>query len=546
MQNKPSSPKSIVCISSASALLAGSILMSLMQPGLALNLSRATVSTPGVNLHKHGTGFTITTLGKKRKATGSHSVTPIIKPGAFTRLPDRQKSLHKIDKQIKIKPIKKQASNSKPAQFYNVKNKTGRQLAPGVTYKVIKNKMRINLIDIDMSRSSVQMRPIVPSYNFGSLKDVRDHSRDSGAIAAINANYFKKDGVPLGTVMIDGEWVSGPLYDRVALGFTRGGYARIARLGLHGVLHTSIPGHETIWINNINQPRRTGSRCILYTRRWGAKVSLPYDGTLVAIDAQGRVVDKALKQISIPYGGMVVADSKASAIAALSLGDQVKATWQTTPGNWQNIHQAISGGPILIQNGKIAFDLKSEHFPSNWTGSQITRRTACGITADDHLLMATFEGPHTLYDVAKFFVSQNCIEAMNLDGGGSTTMVVDGNTVTANASATQRHVAVALGVFKAERAQALAEQNASTYKPQGGGDSLSAFDAATNEVAALSDKAGVIDTEPLSKAEGQVVDSGKGVTGPDLISQSLKTESQQNDSSRLSPKRLFKGLFNRQ
>ena len=241
MQNKPSSPKSIVCFSSASALLAGSILMSLTQPGLALNLSRASVSTPGVGLHKHGTGFT--TLGKKRKATGSHLVTPIIKPGAFTRLPDRQKTLHKIDKQIKNKPIKKQPTNSKPAQFYNVKNTTGRQLAPGVTYKVIKNKMRINLIDIDMSRSPVQMRPIIPSYNFGSLKDVRDHSRDSGAIAAINANYFKKDGVPLGTVMIDGEWVSGPLYDRVALGFTRGGYARIARLGLHGVLHTSIPGH---------------------------------------------------------------------------------------------------------------------------------------------------------------------------------------------------------------------------------------------------------------------------------------------------------------
>ena len=122
----------------------------------------------------------------------------------------------------------------------------------------------------------------------------------------------------------------------------------------------------------------------------------------------------------------------------------------------------------------------------------------------------------------------------------------DGNTVTANASATQRHVAVALGVFKAERAQALAEQNASTYKPQGDGDSLSAFDAATNEVAALSDKAGVIDTEPLSGADCQVVDSGKGLSSPDLISQSLKAESPQKDSPKLSPKRLFKGLFNRQ
>ena len=81
--------------------------------------------------------------------------------------------------------------------------------------------------------------------------------------------------------------------------------------------------------------------------------------------------------------------------------------------------------------------------------------------------MATFEGPHTLFDVAKFFLKLGCTEAMNLDGGGSTTMVVSGATVTRNGTAAQRHVAVALGVFSEEKAKNLTSCNGCGYHPKG-------------------------------------------------------------------------------
>jgi len=272
--------------------------------------------------------------------------------------------------------------------------------------------------------------------------------------------------------MLDGEWLAGPLYSRVALGFTDGGYARIARVGLHGVLHTSIPGHQSLWINNINQPRSSGSHCVLYTRRWGDHVTLPYEGTLIGVDSHGEVMDINARTMAIPYGGFVLADSKKSAIAVLSRGDKVNANWSITPKEWQNVTHAISGGPLLLKDGKIAFDLKGEKFPASWTGAKITRRTACGITADDHLLMATFEGPHTLFDVAKFFLKNNCTEALNLDGGGSTTMVVNGTTVTRNATASQRRVAVALGLFAEDKAKNLAANSQVNYRPQANISSL--------------------------------------------------------------------------
>jgi len=388
--------------------------------------------------------------------------------GAFHKLPPRGKHsprlVLKSGKKTASKPAHKQIMGHIPEGPMPAPAVKG--LAAGVTYKVYAGHPRINVVDVDMSKSPVKLRPVTAAYTFSQLKDVREHARDSGAIAAINANYFKKDCVPLGTLMVDGEWISGPLFDRVALGFTEGGYARIARVGLHGTLSTSNPEHPELWINNVNQPHRTGSRCILYTRRWGDKVTFPYAGCLVAVDASGQVLDKAEKVMAIPYGGFVLADSKKSPIAALAPGELVHVRWQVSPAGWDNVKYAVSGGPLLLSDGKFAFDLKSEKFPVNWTGGQIVARTACGITADDHLILATFEGPHTLFDVAKFFLKLGCTEAMNLDGGGSTTMVVNGTTVTRNGSASQRHVAVALGVFSEEKARILSTCSGCSYHPK--------------------------------------------------------------------------------
>lgn len=412
--------------------------------------------------------------GRKFDNSAGRRLKTKVHTGAYTKLTwMKVKPLAKVAAKPAAKPASPKTSASSGLSSGTAASSV-RTIGPGVLYKVYGGRTRINLLDVNMSVSPLQVRPMPASSTFHALKDVHDHVRDSGALAAINANYFKGNGTPLGTLMLDGEWLSGPLYTRVALGFTDGGYARIARVAMHGILHTSILGHETLWVNNMNQPRSSGSHCVLYTRRWGESVSLPYEGTLIAVNSYGEIVDSDAKSIAIPFGGFVLADSKDSPLAALrqNNGAKVSVDWNITPKEWSNVTQAVSGGPLLLKDGKFAFDLKAEKFPASWTGSHITRRTAVGITSDDHLLMATFEGPHSLYDVAKFFLKHGCTEAMNLDGGGSTTMVVNGNTVTRNANDSQRRVAVALGLFSAEKAKGVANANSfggytgSSYRPQ--------------------------------------------------------------------------------
>jgi hypothetical protein len=230
------------------------------------------------------------------------------------------------------------------------------------------------------------------------------------------------------------------------MGITREGTVRIDRVSLGGRLTSNNPDLPETWVNNINQPHRSGCHLFAYTHRWGSFVRMPYEACLVAVDAQGNVVDKSTKDMGIPWGGYVLCDAKNAPISKLKRGDKVDLSWRTSPC-WDDVTEAVSGGPMLIKDGKLYVDLKDEKFRKGWTGSQIRARTVAGVTANNHLLLATIEGPHTLWDIAKFLYKLGAVDAMNLDGGGSTTMVVDGKTVTRNANASQRRVASSLVVL---------------------------------------------------------------------------------------------------
>jgi uncharacterized protein YigE (DUF2233 family) len=319
-------------------------------------------------------------------------------------------------------------------------------VAPGVLHKVHRGAMYINVLDVDLTKSNLRVQPILAGESFNTLDEVLDQAQKVHAIAAVNGNYFKRDGAPLGTLIINGEWIAGPLFDRTCMGITSDGRVLVDRVNLHGTLTTSNPEAPSIWVNNINQPRRHGAHLIAYTRRWGNVVKMQYEGALVAVNAAGQVCAKDGCSLAVPAGGYVLSDCKEGQIAKLNIGDHAQLSWQTNPADWADVVDAVSGGPVLIRNGQLYIDLKDEHFTKAWTGSQIHARTAVGVTANRHLLLATIEGPHTLYDVAKFLKKLGAVDAMNLDGGGSTTMVIGDHAVTRNSSKFERRVASALAI----------------------------------------------------------------------------------------------------
>jgi len=86
----------------------------------------------------------------------------------------------------------------------------------------------------------------------------------------------------------------------------------------------------------------------------------------------------------------------------------------------------ISAGPPLILEGKTV------KFISNTFNDKRFSRTGAGLTKNNHLLLITVDGNSeqsagmTIAEFAQIFKAFNCINALNLDGGGSTTMWIKG------------------------------------------------------------------------------------------------------------------------
>ncbi len=94
---------------------------------------------------------------------------------------------------------------------------------------------------------------------------------------------------------------------------------------------------------------------------------------------------------------------------------------------------AIGGGPVLVQNGKIKITNEEE---IKFTGKAINDkhpRTCMGYTNDGYLIVMAIQGRFpgiaegaTLVQEARLLIDLGCVEALNLDGGGSSCMLVNG------------------------------------------------------------------------------------------------------------------------
>jgi hypothetical protein len=99
---------------------------------------------------------------------------------------------------------------------------------------------------------------------------------------------------------------------------------------------------------------------------------------------------------------------------------------------WWKMRTAVGGGPVLIHDGRIWITYKEEQLFSG--GEQDKHpRTAMGYTKDGVLIILVIEGRNpgiamgaTLEQEAKILMDLKCYEALNLDGGGSSCMLING------------------------------------------------------------------------------------------------------------------------
>ena len=293
--------------------------------------------------------------------------------------------------------------------------------------------VKINVVETDMKLAkNIELTPALSSGStLKSRRTITTIAKNNNAVVAINGTYFKpQTGVPLGTLMINKKMYTGPIYDRVAFGIFEDGAPQrfdIARVQLNATIKGS---GKVVKVNNINQPRMLSTYVLVYTPEWGkfAPQAPKYGTGLQVVD--GKITKTSANPLEIPQNGYVISGPKSLLYPLLD--KKTSELIVNTNPDWKGVKHIISGGPYLVKNGEVFVDMTAQKLGA--IGGR-NPRTAIGYTADNNLVLVAVDGREgssigmTLNELARFMQSIGCVGAINLDGGGSTVMYVNGSVV---------------------------------------------------------------------------------------------------------------------
>lgn len=334
----------------------------------------------------------------------------------------------------------------------------------------------VNVLEIDLHQSRLKVISALASGIVPGNERLTQLSTRISALAAVNGGYFvigANDGTPgdlAGISIIGGQLVSEAVNGRTSLILPNSSNrdARIAALtskilaianngatreidglnrkpglirgcgGVGGDLPTQQPKHDFTCTDS--------SELIQFTPVFG-QTTEPGDGAEAVLDASGQVIEfRQQRGGQIPSSGSVLS-ATGDAIEWLrnyaQLGSKIDINTRVLANGWDVSRRdeslgVINGGPRLLRNGKIDITAFREgfHWPENPEfyyrfGVRRNPRTLAGITPLGKLLLVTVDGRQPTRSIGASFEesalimrSLGAIDALNLDGGGSTTMTI--------------------------------------------------------------------------------------------------------------------------
>ncbi|HEY9856516.1 MAG TPA: phosphodiester glycosidase family protein [Stenomitos sp.] len=333
-----------------------------------------------------------------------------------------------------------------------------RTVAPGLRYRFMRRgtpdgPLSIHVLAVNPKAPGIRIAPALAENKgrFG-LEPVSRIAQRQGAIAAVNGAYFGRGGMPLGLLMIRGELLTGPIYARTALVLGAAGPV-IERSATAAMLE--LPGGQSVEVDGVNQPR-WDEQIVLYTERYGERTRTEAKGrSFEAAVQNGRVIAVGSADLPIPPGGFVVSAMGGSADwleRALPVGTAV-AMKSTLPDVYEGVEHVIAGGPRLLEGGSPKLTTEAERFQADVAKGRAPR-TAVGITPSGELLVVAVDGRDpkasmglTLPELASLMQELGAKDALNLDGGGSTTFYLEGKTLNHPSDGVERSVSNALCIW---------------------------------------------------------------------------------------------------
>jgi len=285
----------------------------------------------------------------------------------------------------------------------------------------------INSVRLDPRQVPLELRPLNRSDGMQGLSSLSQLARQEQALIAINGGYFNRvNRLPLGAMREQGRWLSGPILNRGAAGWKAGELPRFDRLMLVETIEDSQRQRWSITTVNSGYVQKGLAR---YTADWGSRYQ-PITGTEMGVLVRNGVVQQRYELGAMAPGvplreGDLLIVARGGVSVPWQNGERL--TLQSRPtsvvGEQPNV---LGGGPLLLQNGRVVLNGTAEGFSSGFL-SQAAPRT---VVASDgkQLWLLTLQGVNnpgpTLMETALLMQQEGLQDALNLDGGSSTGLVL--------------------------------------------------------------------------------------------------------------------------
>ena len=293
--------------------------------------------------------------------------------------------------------------------------------------KVGVKPLMIYRVGTDPDVQGLNLRPLAPTSGQQGLRFLNQLSQPAGALVSINGGFFNRvRQLPLGAVKRDGSWLSGPILNRGAVGWSNDNRLQFGRLRLHQEL--TVEGGRKWGLGYLNSGyvQRGFSR---YDRAWGPvyRALSGHEQALTVIDGRvSSVHDRAALSRGVPIpreGDLVVARAGAPLPAQLGQQVTIRTTSSDPLGNKPNV---LGGGPLLLKDGRVVLNGRQEGFSAGFLNQGAPRT----VIAQDQsrLWLMTLKGAGgsdpTLLESSLALRQLGISDALNLDGGSSTSLLV--------------------------------------------------------------------------------------------------------------------------
>lgn len=311
--------------------------------------------------------------------------------------------------------------------------------------------VKINLLRLDLTKVRLDVVHALDAAIGTELTS--SMAKRHGAIAAINSGFFRLDrsifaGENVSSLMIDGKLLSEGKNRRVALRINNNENKTsvdISRIDAY----PSLAGYgKDLIVSGVNRELKD-DELVLFTPEFSRTTLTDFNSSELIVENNKVVKIVNSGSNVIPKNGFILSASgkrredlsKYFKIrGTVSVGFQMLSVKTAADGEILSlsdnftVEDIVSGVPQLIKNGKIEITWQEEKSSKDFVETRHPR-TAVAKLKDGKFLMITVDGRSEssggirLDDLAELLLKLGAIDAMNLDGGGSTTMFLDGKVV---------------------------------------------------------------------------------------------------------------------